>query len=176
MKINEVKHAEFIGNFFLDKTQKLRIKFENHPKLKSNNPRVYLITVDGEIKKIGGSACRGGIYTTIMFYIESWRGSPGPSRFIIRELIESEIKKGSEVKVYLITSDSIIAKIRGLNSVIEERVYPFKEKENLCKSEYKKIHDKFPDWNFQENNEEYPYELRNKYNEYHKTRISKKNL
>ena len=46
--------------------------------------------------------------------------------------------------------------------------------ENFCKEDYFSVEKRNPDWNFQENYEDYPYELAQLHNEYHKKRLKVK--
>jgi hypothetical protein len=56
----------------------------------------------------------------------------------------------------------------------EVEIASFKEMESFCKKDYYSKEKRFPDWNFQENHEEYPKRLYNLYLSYHKKRIKKK--
>ena len=58
--------------------------------------RIYLFVVDRIIKKIGGSAGKGGIKSTMSFYVSSMTGSPGVPRFVIHLLIAEELEKKPE--------------------------------------------------------------------------------
>ncbi|MEM4719676.1 MAG: hypothetical protein QXG18_02330 [Candidatus Pacearchaeota archaeon] len=179
MDIKEVKTAVKVGEFVLktNHPNKIDIKYLStlsQKDLKDDTPRVYLFVVDSVIKKIGGSISRGGIKATMSFYVNAMTGSPGPVRFIIHLLIEQALRKGSKVEVYMITSPKTLATINGLFGPKKVEISSFKEMENLCKSDYFSVEGKYPDWNFQENHEEYPPELAKKYVEYHQKRLSKK--
>ena len=50
------------------------------------------------------------------------------------------------------TSPKAPGKISGLYSIDDGLVAAYMEMEEKCKSEYKKSENKFPDWNFKENN------------------------
>ena len=98
MNIKEVKTAIKIGDFVLrnDNTPN-KINIEYLPNLgkdilEDDSARIYLIVVDGIIKKIGGSSSKGGIKATMSFYVNAMQGSPGRPRFIIHLLIEKELK------------------------------------------------------------------------------------
>jgi len=45
--------------------------------------------------------------------------------------------------------------------------------EDLCKSDYYSKEGRYPDWNFQENNEPYPSNLAKKHVLYHQRRLKK---
>lgn len=176
MNIKEVKTAKKIGNFILRNNHKNKINIEylseiDKKLLTDDSARVYLIVQDGIIKKIGGSACKGGIKNTISFYINAMTGSPGVPRFVLHLLIEEALRKKSIVELYMITSPKTLAKINGLFGSKKVLIASFKEMEDLCKKDYFYQEKKYPDWNYQENNESYPQRLAKKHNNYHKKRI-----
>ena len=139
--------------------------------LVDNSPRIYLLVVDGEILKIGGSAQRGGIKGTMSFYVGAMQGSPGVPRFVIHLLIEEQLKRGGKVELYLIVSPKVTATIYGLSRKEEVEIASFKEMEDLCKAEYFDAEGKFPAWNFQENHTPYPEKFARLHNEYHANRL-----
>jgi len=119
MHIEKVKTAIKIGDFVLRNKHKNKINIKylsNIDKkiLTNNSARIYLIVQDGIIKKIGGSASKGGIKTTMLFYISAMTGSPGVPRFIVHLLIAEALTKKSKVELYMITSPKTLAKINGL--------------------------------------------------------------
>lgn len=179
MNIKEVKTAIKIGDFVLrnDNTPN-KINIEYLPNLgkdilEDDSARIYLIVVDGIIKKIGGSSSKGGIKATMSFYVNAMQGSPGRPRFIIHLLIEKELKKGSIVELYMIRSPKIKARIPGLFRYKKMKIGSYKEMEDLCKSDYYSKESRYPDWNFQENNEPYPSHLAKKHVFYHQRRLKK---
>lgn len=178
MKIQEVKTAKKVGEFELrnDNTpNKIKVKYQTSDfpdnELKEDTPRVYLIVSDQEIKKIGGSASKGGIKATMSFYENAMQGSPGRPRFIIHRLIEEELKKGKKVELYMITSPKVKAKVAGLFGYEEVEVASFKEMEDKCKQDYFNKEKKYPEWNFQENGESYPPDIEKEFMEYHEQRL-----
>ena len=177
MDIKEVKTAKKLGDFVLKQNHRNKININYLPSidkkiLSDDSPRIYLFVEDGVIKKIGGSASKGGIKTTIQFYITSMTGSPGVPRFVIHLLIEKALKKGSKVELYMITSPRVLAEINGLFGCKKVEIASFKEMEDLCKSDYFSKEGCYPDWNFQENNDPYPPELAMKHVEYHNKRLN----
>ncbi|GAB6073626.1 GIY-YIG nuclease family protein [Nautilia lithotrophica] len=141
MKINVVKNAEKVGKFEKNDKNNNLIKFKklndfSEQKYIEDIPRVYLFVVNNEIKKIGGSASKGGIKTTIAFYENAKQGSPGPVRFIIHELIAEELNNKKNVEVYMITSPKVKANVNGLFDTEEIEIASFKEMEDKCKLDY----------------------------------------
>jgi len=101
-------------------------------------------------------------------------GSPGVPRFVTHLLIEEALKKGSKVKLFMITSPKTLARVNGLFGSKKVKIASFKEMENLCKSDYYSKEGRYPDWNFQENRQPYPTKLAKKHVLYHQKRLSKK--
>lgn len=182
MKIDEVKTCRKFGEFKLKEDNSPNLitiewcKDIDEETLRDESPKVYLIVSDGEIKKIGGSAAKGGIKNTINFYINARTGSPGRPRFIIHGLIARELKNNKKVELYVITSPKVKSKICGLFDCNEEKeIASFKEMEDRCKSDYFEKERKYPDWNFQENNQPYPQDLEEEFLKYHEERLNNRN-
>ena len=179
MNIKQVKTAIKIGDFVLKQNHRNKIDIKYLPNISNKvltdeTPRVYLLIVDGIIKKIGGSSGKGGIKATMSFYVTAMTGSPGVPRFVIHLLLEEFLKKGSKVEMYMITSPKVLATVNGLFGSKKVQIASFKEMEDYCKSDYYSIENRYPDWNFQENNEPYPERLAKLHNLYHQNRLNKK--
>ena len=175
MNIKDVKTAVKVGRFVLKQNHRNLITIEyilGNKELRDNAARVYLITQNGIIKKIGGSASKGGIKATMSFYVGAMTGSPGVPRFIGHLLIEKALRKKSKVELYMITSPKTLARVSGLFGYKKVPIASFKEMEDLCKSDYIAKEGRYPDWNFQENNDPYPGDLAQKHNLYHQHRLS----
>jgi hypothetical protein len=179
MNISQVKNSNFIGTFFLRSDNSpnfISIEYSAEKELLGlEDGRVYLICSDGEIMKIGGSQSKGGIKATMSFYVNSMQGSPGKPRFIIHLLIRDELLKGRIVTLHMITSPKVVSIVNGLYSSRNIEVAAFKEMEDLCKSDYFKIEQCYPAWNFQENNVDYPKSYSLEHVKYHNNRLNKKN-
>lgn len=179
MHIKDVKTAIKVGDFILreNNKNKIGIKYSSdidNGVLIDDSARIYLITQDGIIKKIGGSIQKGGIKGTVSFYTGAMGGSPGRPRFILHLLIEKALRNKSKVAMYMITSPKTLAKVNGLFGAKKMKIASFKEMEDLCKSDYYSREKKYPDWNFQENHQPYPLELEKKFMSYHRKRLNKK--
>jgi len=164
-KIADVKRVK--GKLEFNPPKKLQYKNGKElPKsiLKKNVARVYLIVVDKEIKKIGGSNAEGGIEQTLNEYRNSTGGQPGRSRVGIADNINKAIDRGKEIEVYMIYQDSFKSKVKGLSSFkIEKKAYlSYKLIEDKCLEDYKLEEGRFPDWNKQENAKPWSYEVRKK--------------
>ncbi len=178
MQIKEVRTAVKVGDFILKNNHqnKIDLKYSDNIDKKiltDDSARVYLIVQDGVIKKIGGSASKGGIKATMSFYVSAMTGSPGVPRFVIHLLIEKALKNGSRVELYMITSPKTLAKVSGLFGYKDVQIASFKEMEDFCKLDYFSKENKYPDWNFQENNNSYPSDLAKLHVLYHEKRLNK---
>ena len=176
MNVNQVKTAVKVGTFKALKSGPNLITIDyllNNKDLLDESPRIYLITSDGVIKKIGGSASKGGIKATMSFYLTSQQGSPGVPRFVIHHLIRRELDAGKKVELFMITSPKVMADVNGLFGSYEVAIASFKEMEDICKSDYFKIEKNYPEWNFQENNTPYPQDLAQAHVDYHNKRLGK---
>lgn len=177
MNINKVKTAMKIADFYLLNNSKQKIKIEYLPTIPNsilldNAPRIYLFVSNGVIKKIGGSAQKGGIKATMSFYANALAGSPGVPRFVIHHLIAEELASNKKVELYMITSPAVLTKVNGLFGSKEILVSSFKEMEDFCKADYFKSENKYPDWNFQENRIPYPSHLAKLHNKFHNDRLN----
>ena len=176
MNISQVKTATKIGTFKRTASGPNLIRIDYHANqdvLLDESPRIYLITSNQVIKKIGGSASKGGIKATMSFYLTSQQGSPGVPRFVIHHLIRRELDLGNSVELYMITSPRVLAEVNGLFGAYEVAIASFKEMEDICKADYFKLEKKYPDWNFQENNTPYPEDLAKAHVAYHNKRLGK---
>ncbi|MGD0976737.1 MAG: hypothetical protein ABR875_00345 [Minisyncoccia bacterium] len=179
MNIKDVKTAIKVGDFVLRKNHRNKIDIKYLSSLSSdiltdNSARVYLIIQDEIIKKIGGSASKGGIKATMAFYVSAMEGSPGVPRFVLHLLIERALIGKSKMELYMITSPKTLARVSGLFGYKKVKIASFKEMEDLCKSDYFSIEKKYPDWNFQENHQPYPPDLAKEHNLYHQRRLKNK--
>jgi len=179
MNIKEVKTAIKIGDFVLKNNHRNKIDLKYLPSLDSktltdDSARIYLLVQDGIIKKIGGSASKGGIKATMMFYISAMTGSPGVPRFVIHLLIAHALEKKSKMELYMITSPRTLAKVNGLFGTKEVEIASFKEMEDFCKSDYYSRENKYPDWNYQENHQPYPPDLARQHVLYHQRRLRRR--
>ena len=155
MKISDCPNAQLVGKVVLNTStskSNLRMVWEDLPTtfLKNNAGRVYLLVVDGEIKKIGGSVGKGGIKSTMSFYVSGNTGRPSIRSFGINTLIFESLNSGKLVEIYIIQSEQVLAPVKGLFGTEESLVSAFKEMEDKCVSDYVKFTGSYPDWNYQE--------------------------
>lgn len=178
MHISKVSNSKLIGEFYLrndNSPNHIGIRYlADEDLLRNEDGRVYLLCSDGIIKKIGGSQSKGGIKSTMSFYVNSMQGSPGKPRFILHLLLRDELIQGKNCSLHMITSPRVYSIINGLYSKREFPIAAFKEMEDLCKSDYFKVMKRYPDWNFQENNIDYPMDYSLEHVKYHENRLKYK--
>lgn len=171
MRISEVSTAKYVGKFSVneDPSVKRNLNFEyalSKEEKSREGGRVYLIVVNGEIFKIGGSQSKGGISSTLGFYIAGNTGRPSIRTYGINYLIEQELLKENLVEVYMIQSELISAPVCGLFGTELEEVSAFKEMETKCVTQYVEKMNKHPKWNFQEAGAKWADDVQEAYNTY----------
>ncbi len=163
MNIKEVKTAFKIADVILNKKHsKNHIKFNYLKEIKDEEGKkldrailrkrtgfVYLIVINKKIKKIGGSQGKGGIISTMNFYEGAMQGGPSIRSYGVHLLIEKELEKLKKVEVYVIISKEVKTEIKGLFSTHKGSIVAFKEMEEKCNEDYKKITGEYPEWHFQ---------------------------
>ena len=155
MNISSVSTAFKVGEFTINTSgnkARLRIVWENlgNDILKDNSGRVYILCVNGVIKKIGGSVSKGGIKSTMSFYESGNCGRPSIRSYGINQLVYEEICLGNKVEVYMIQSEMVVAPVTGLFGKSDMNISAFKEMEEKCVSDYVSSTGSYPDWNYQE--------------------------
>lgn len=168
MHISDVSTAIKVGNIILrndDSNNNIKVEWLEEKNgydiplsvLKDNSGRVYLIVVDGTIKKIGGSQAKGGIKGTWGPYCGAMNGSPSVRTYGIPLLIKEQLVRGRKVEIWMINSEKVIAPVKGLFGERKSKVgIDFKAIENKCKDDYKNKEGGHPEWNFQERNKPWP--------------------
>ena len=122
MNISEVTNAFKIGEFLLrndDNPNKIKIKYLTEDEidqgiLHDSSGRVYLLVSNDKIMKIGGSMSKGGIKSTMHFYVTAMQGGPSQSRWCTHLLIEKELRDENKVECWMIKNEKVEAKIAGL--------------------------------------------------------------
>ena len=133
---------------------------------KDNSTKVYIITSNDEIVKIGSSQDKGGIQQTLSFYRTGGiSGRPSTRSIGIYLLIKEELEKNKNVSVYLIKQNKVKAHIIGLTKQEEQEInINPNDAETFCLNEYNNFHQKInpsqskylPIWNFKERGEDWP--------------------
>ncbi len=133
MNINSVSTAHKVAEFILNTGRgkaPLRMVWDiDMEERKDTSGRVYILVVDGVIKKIGGSSDSGGINRTLGTYANGTSGRPSVRTYGICRLIEQALNYGSVVEAYMIPSSKVMTPVTGLFDSEERLVAPFKEME-----------------------------------------------
>lgn len=181
MKIDEVKTAfkiadvEFVkGSTRLNFNYLKEIKDEKGKSLPQsiltqNVARVYLIVVNGEIKKIGGSQADGGIKSTLSIYRDGGtKGRPSIRSFGIWYFLYHTILSGAKIEFYMIYQENFEKDIKGLFGLkrISNAYISYKLIEQCCVEDYLDVEGgKHPDWNVQEQGMDWPLDIKNEHAE-----------
>jgi len=161
MLIIKVTNAKRVGEIALNPNhdKKLMLVADPHlptEELRSNIGRVYFITVNGKIVKIGGSSCKGGIQGTIGAYLGGFAQGMSPRSYCGWHYMRQHIDAGDKVEFYVIHAPTTIAKIPSMNSEVEvEIAVDFHQIESACVNEYVKIEGKYPFLNMQESGQKW---------------------
>lgn len=175
MHISEVKTAFKIADVeFIEGQTKL--KFNYLSKLKDENgkeldrkiltmnvSRVYLIVVDGIIKKIGASGSKGGMKNTLQIYQDGGvKGRPSIRSYGVWYFLYHTILQGKKIEFYMIYQDNFEADVKGLFGK-KKRVASLNPKliEECCLEDYlEREGGTYPEWNLQEQGSDWPYEAK----------------
>lgn len=155
MNISQVTTAFKVGSFKINNRgnkARLRIEWEDldNSILTDRAGRVYLLVVNGVIKKIGGSVDAGGIKRTLGAYASGNCGRPSVRTYGINQLIFEELCLDNVVEVYMIQSEMVVAPVTGLFGQSDMNISAFKEMEEQCVSDYVSQTGGYPEWNYQE--------------------------
>ena len=169
MKISRLTYATKVGHFIMNEKPhvKTNLTFIKDPNLsredyKKNHARVYFITLDGEIVKIGGSNAKGGICGTITPYCSGNGGRPSDRTFGVNYLIHEHLSTGATVEFYAQWASSAKVIIQALTAQKRMEVeISYKALEEACVKEYLKLNNgEFPRWNYQEAHLPWPNHIR----------------
>ncbi|MGN8514215.1 GIY-YIG nuclease family protein [Helicobacter pylori] len=179
MHISEVKTAFKIADVeYVKDSTKLNfnylkdLKDENNqslPKsiLTQNVARVYLIVVDGEIKKIGGSQADGGIKSTLNIYRDGGvKGRPSIRSFGVWYFLYHTILTGAKIEFYMIYQPNFETQVKGLFGfhAIKDASISYKLLEQACLTDYRNnSNDALPEWNVQEQGKDWPNDIKDEH-------------
>lgn len=184
MKISEVKTAFKIADVeFVAGSTKLNFNYlkdlrdENGKALPQsiltqNIARVYLIVVDGVIKKIGGSQAVGGMKSTLEIYRDGGvKGRPSIRSFGVWYFLYHTILSGAKIEFYMIYQENFAKEIKGLFGLktVQNAYISYKLIEECCVADYLACENgKHPEWNVQEQGKDWPLEIKNEHAEIQK--------
>ncbi|MGL2333950.1 GIY-YIG nuclease family protein [Helicobacter pylori] len=179
MHISEVKTAFKIADVeYVKDSTKLNfnylkdLKDENNQSLSQNIltqnvARVYLIVVDGEIKKIGGSQADGGIKSTLNIYKDGGvKGRPSIRSFGVWYFLYRTILTGAKIEFYMIYQPNFETQVKGLFGfyAIKDASISYKLLEQACLTDYRNNNnDALPEWNVQEQGKDWPSDIKDEH-------------
>lgn len=126
--------------------------------LTENMARVYLIVVDGEVKKIGGSQDQGGIKgrPSIRSYGIWW--------FLYKTMLEEK----KNIEFFMIYHENFSKEVKGLFGYhqVDDAYISYKLIEKCCIADYLKTENgHYPEWNVQEQGMDWPEDVKNQHAE-----------
>ncbi len=179
MHISEVKTAFKIADVeYVKDSTKLNfnylkdLKDENNQSLSQNIltqnvARVYLIVVDGEIKKIGGSQADGRIKSTLNIYKDGGvKGRPSIRSFGVWYFLYHTILTGAKIEFYMIYQPNFETQVKGLFGfhAIKDASISYKLLEQACLMDYRNnSNDALPEWNAQEQGKDWPNDIKDEH-------------
>ncbi|MBH0274165.1 GIY-YIG nuclease family protein [Helicobacter pylori] len=135
--------------------------------LTQNVARVYLIVVDGEIKKIGGSQADGGIKSTLNIYKDGGvKERPSIRSFGVWYFLYHTILTGAKIEFYMIYQPNFETQVKGLFGfhTIKDASISYKLLEQACLTDYRNnSHDALPEWNVQEQGKDWPNDIKDEH-------------
>ncbi|WP_189394769.1 GIY-YIG nuclease family protein [Helicobacter pylori] len=179
MHISRVKTAFKIADIeYVKDSTKLNfnylkdLKDENNQSLSQNIltqnvARVYLIVVDGEIKKIGGSQADGGIKSTLNIYKDGGvKGRPSIRSFGVWYFLYHTILTGAKIEFYMIYQPNFETQVKGLFGfhAIKDASISYKLLEQACLTDYRNNnHDALPEWSVREQGKDWPNDIKDEH-------------
>ncbi|WQT25390.1 GIY-YIG nuclease family protein [Helicobacter pylori] len=135
--------------------------------LTQNVARVYLIVVDGEIKKIGGSQADGGIKSTLNIYKDGGvKGRPSIRSFGVWYFLYHTILTGAKIEFYMIYQPNFETQVKGLFGfhAIKDASISYKLLEQACLTDYRNNNnDALPEWNVQEQGKDWSNDIKDEH-------------
>lgn len=134
--------------------------------LTQNVARVYLIVVDGEIKKNGGSQADGGIKNALNIYKDGVKGRPSIRSFGVWYFLYHTILTGAKIEFYMIYQPNFETQVKGLFGfhAIKDANISYKLLEQACLTDYRNNnHDALPEWNAQEQGKDWPNDIKDEH-------------
>jgi hypothetical protein len=156
MKIDYVTNAKRVGRIGISTKHSKKLTFAadltiTRAELRDNTGRVYFITVNSEIQKIGGSQCKGGIQSTIGSYLGGFAGGNSPRTHCGWNFLRQHVVAGNLVEFWFISAPTLTATIPTMNGFIQQQIaVDFHQIETACVQEYLQVENDYPFLNMQE--------------------------
>lgn len=156
MHISKVTNAKRVGSIDLSLSHDRKLVLEpdsdlTRDELTNNTGRVYFITVNGEIKKIGGSQSKGGIKATISAYLGGFAKGMSPRSYCGWNYMRQQIEQGNHVEFWFILAPTITATVPSMSGYREQAIaLDYHAIETACVEEYLESESDYPFLNIQE--------------------------
>ena len=156
MHISSVKNVVRVGQIICraDHDKKLSLVPDvqiSREELKREVGRVYLITVNGVIQKIGGSQAAGGIQGTLGAYLAGFSKGMSPRTYCVWKFMYNAIRANDTVEVFVVFAPLAKAKIPTMTGFTEVEIpVDYHSIESAFVSEYVKQEGEYPYLNIQE--------------------------
>jgi|TARA_B110000285_G_C14883971_1_gene495272 hypothetical protein len=171
MKISEFANQEYVGRFVEHNKEYGGTKHVRHKrklKLVTDQPLAkkelsicYMMVVGGEVKKIGQTSGKDGIFGCMSFYGGAGQDDPSQTRYSINLLIREEMERGNTVEIYFQYEELKEMTFNGATGDVTKKVLmSAKFIEDDCVEHYKEVTGGYPDWNFQEDGKKTSYPIR----------------
>lgn len=155
MNIVDVSNVTYVGLVTKHHTHSQRLTFTPNPSIKNmltlDTGRVYLITVDGVIQKIGGSQSVGGIKSTISLYLNGFAKGNSMRTYCCWNFMHQQVSALKKVQFWCLFVPIVTAEITTLNDKRSIEIpVDFHLLEKLCIDEYFAREGSYPFLNMQE--------------------------
>ncbi|MDO5760480.1 MAG: GIY-YIG nuclease family protein, partial [Bacteroidota bacterium] len=142
-----------------------------------NVARVYLIVVNGEIYKIGGSQDKKGMKGTLNIYQDGGvKGRPSIRSFGIWYFLFytiAELKR--KIEIYMIYQENFATQVKGLTGYhfVGNAAISYKLIEECCIMDFRQRENgEYPKWNIQEQGADWPTEIKTEHANITKNSVS----
>ncbi|GAA8696753.1 hypothetical protein HpBT344_14070 [Helicobacter pylori] len=178
MHISEVKTAFKIADVeYVKDSTKLNfnylkdLKDENNQSLSQNIltqnvARVYLIVVNGEIKKLVVLKQMVGLKARSIFIKMGVKGRPNIRSFGVWYFLYHTILTGAKIEFYMIYQPNFETQVKGLFGfcAIKDASISYKLLEQACLTDYRNnSNDALPEWNVQEQGKDWPNDIKDEH-------------
>ena len=156
MKISNIKTMTRVGKVVKHDSNPMKLKFEYDTAMtrdmrKDNRGRVYALTVDGVICKLGGSQAKGGIEGTYSAYFGGFAKGMSERTYCVWNFMSQAIASGKNVEVYCVWADTVTIGVPTMYGVEEQTIaIDFHAIENNFVNEYVRLEGEYPYLNMQE--------------------------
>ena len=156
MNILNIKTMIRVGKVVNHNTHPMKLNFEYDHCItgemrRDNRGRVYALTVDGVICKLGGSQAKGGIDGTFSAYFSGFAKGMSERTYCVWKFIKNAIYKGQTVELYCVWADTVTVNVPTMYGVEKQTIaIDYHAIEHNFVKEYIRVEGKAPYLNMQE--------------------------